>query len=183
LVALTADPGRGIRHSETDLEKRVLEAVRPFFARCYRAQVILQEALQRALPADCHAWANAEFRTRRGADRVHADTTGHTSGYLLYSPEAWANGPALLTCFGMAGLESAVWARFLAINRSDLLDRVLSSHEMWFIMANWDTLPPPPARPIDFDQILKDYTRQIHLLGAATRDVASEAWRPVPLPL
>src|SRR5262249_27751319 len=96
--------------------------------------------------------------------------------------QAWVGGPALLVVFGMAGLESTVWARYLAADSPDLLRRVLSSGEKWFIMSEWDDTPSPPARPIDLDEVLQGYTRTITLLGAATRCTGSGRWRPVPSP-
>ena len=60
--------------------------------------------------------------------------------YLLHTPPIWENGPQLIACFGMAGVEGLIWAHLLRTRFSEFL---ISPR---FIMAEMsrERVPEPP---------------------------------------
>jgi len=148
--------------SYTTLEQKVLDALREFFSRCNRTQVILSERLVLSSTPAVASKRNIQFRQHGGASydsyTAGSDDDWHkppadvrmTAAYLTYTPQVWVGGPALLAAFGMSGTETLVWTHLLRTRFSHLLTTQLSQFagSQLFVMAEMVTTEPP-ARPTD----------------------------------
>src|SRR5439155_10598897 len=83
--------------------------------------------------------AGYESYTAGGTDVWHQPSPGAqtTATYLAWLPEAWPNGPRLFTAFGMGGLETLAWARYLSRKAPQLVCTVP------FAMAEMETHDAP----------------------------------------
>jgi hypothetical protein len=125
---------KGIRRGYTTLEEKLLEgALRRYFARCARSEVLLTDEIARISPEIARR-QSCMFRQNGGAMYYSygSPTTGEwrhfkkdpqplTAAFLVYEEHAWPGGPALLAAFGMGGTETLVWSYFLATRLSHLL--------------------------------------------------------------
>lgn len=143
-----------VHRSHTTLEDKVFAALRPYFKRCNRSQIILSESLVRTLPPEVARKSNIQYRQHGGAsyDRYTAGPgddwhkrPSHlrlTAAYLAYTEHAWEGGPALLAAFAMGGTETLVWAHLLRTKFSYLVCTTP------FVMAEM-TAKEPPTRSTD----------------------------------
>jgi len=117
-----------------DRNEKLLEgALRRYFARCARSEVLLTDEIARISPEIARR-QSCMFRQNGGAMYYSygSPTTGEwrhfkkdpqplTAAFLVYEEHAWPGGPALLAAFVMGGTETLVWSYFLATRLSHLL--------------------------------------------------------------
>ena len=117
-----------VQRSGTDLEGRVLGALRTWFLEyCSRVEVRLHPRLRERLELkrpDAARRGCIEYSQKTGA---YKSTWTHqflgvppvgreggrlrTGGYLIFTPKGWPGGPGILAAFGMSGFQTMTWAQ------------------------------------------------------------------------
>jgi hypothetical protein len=131
-----------IRRSGSLLETKLLNALRPHFRVCSRKDVYLDVGYRNEFRAGYGDRRRIEFTmnsqtmgcinvarymtTITEEDRLitwNLKKGIRTAAYLVYLPEAWKDGPALLDCFSMTGSSSFIWSYLVNRKFSHLLDK------------------------------------------------------------
>ncbi|MGC3969519.1 MAG: hypothetical protein QM775_19820 [Pirellulales bacterium] len=150
LVMVTRPPldegGRKlIQRSKSNLETKIIEAIRPFFEICSRDQVMLDTCTKRLLNDEFRDHALITFykygdwswyRQLLGMSKDLDDQTKpRTAAYLAFVPEGAAGLPPLLVIFGMGGNDTLLWARLLRERYSKRVLEIVRSGKAHFLMA------------------------------------------------
>lgn len=180
---------RPIYRSETKLEKQIFKSLERVIQRSTRREMALRKTLvppESGLPLyNLFHLSKDPYIVARGltdkAGMIVPDRT--TVGYLIYQPSIAAdgNGPALLACFGMAGVATIIWSLILGRataegdSRLDLL-KIIDKNQPRLIAADFsfpklEALPPTLgslATQLSDDAIKVDIEGDV-LLGAPAR--------------
>ena len=140
LILLTTRPPmdnigdrKAVQRSYTTLEDDLFNlALRKYFQRCTRSEVLLTDEVAKDLAGDRRR-QSCQFRQNGGADyyaygspatnewrHFARDPQPLTAAFLIYEEHVWPGGPALLVAFGMGGNET-LWSHLLAKQLSHLL--------------------------------------------------------------
>jgi hypothetical protein len=124
---------KGIPRSFTTLEEKLFQGpLRQWFEGCARSEILLTGATARISP-EIAKRQTILFRQNGGAmyQSYGSPVTNEwqrfkmrhplTATFLVYTPHAWPDGPALLAAFGMGGTETLVWCYQLATRFPHLL--------------------------------------------------------------
>jgi len=122
-----------IHRSFTTLEEDIFRALRPYFTRCARSEVLLTDEIAGISP-EIATRQSCEFRQNCGAAYsaygprmtrdwrlFKDDPRPPTAAFLVHLEHVWPGGPGLLLAFGMGGVETLVWTYHLARRFSHLL--------------------------------------------------------------
>ncbi|MFN0017926.1 MAG: hypothetical protein ACKVP0_06675 [Pirellulaceae bacterium] len=149
------DRRKQIQRSGTDIEEAVLGCLSThFLGHCDRKEVQLNreivDFLTRVQPVAA-SYASLCYTERapvaKNSSGLGPTGEGKTCGYLLYVPQIFPSGPALLCVFGMAAIETLAWAQHIGAHRQDLLRLLFQSDELHVLMSEW-LLPKLPLRPV-----------------------------------
>ena len=144
-------PRKCILPSGQPLEEKIFNVLHRYLRRCNRIQIILSDELIRVAPPEVVAKSNIQFRQNGGPwydkyrgpsnDWQPPDKRRTTAAYMIFEPEAWPGGPALLVVFGIGGAETLGWTYLLRKRFAHLVG------ESGFVMAELVTpkLPGPPG--------------------------------------
>lgn len=147
------DQGEGnrkkVQRGYTQLEQILLEVWRPYFHKCARLHVRLQQAFATELAKGFRNRRIMQFRERTlaeyssvGSGRQKEHPKNRTAAFLLRKNEIWPGGPDLIGAFGMDGTVTQGWAFRLAHDFPDLMK------EPGFFLVEIE-VKKMPERPLD----------------------------------
>jgi hypothetical protein len=155
-------PRRHLRPSSTALERAIHEPFHVLFRRCARNSVALAEEPARLLgPEKKNRRTTTYYQyTRNGLEVTWAfyktlegrkptaarDRT--TAVFLVFVPQLWKDGPALLSAFGMGANETLLWCHLLRTRMNHLLVEILSSPVPRFVMCELTTAVTWTSEPL-----------------------------------
>jgi hypothetical protein len=188
-------PRRHLRPSSTALERAIHEPFHLLFRRCARNSVALAEEPARLLDPDKKNRRTTTYYqyTRNGLEVTWAfyktlegrkptaarDRT--TAVFLVYVPQIWANGPGLLSAFGMGANETLLWCHLLRTRMNHLLVDVLKSPTPRFVMCELTTsttwTSEPLRAPLD---LLTLSAAAAHWEVEPAIDYTPPGWSPPP---
>jgi hypothetical protein len=163
-------PKRRILRSHTVLETKILNTLRPLFARCAVDHIVLGRQLAEALTdptirsrSDASFWTNRSSRdlhsrsAYRAYREAHSDArrtevdgkaTPRTLAYLvLLRSQAWPGGPGLLCSFSLGGTPTLVWNHFLRTHAD--LTHLVRGEGSRFVLADLTMNPPASGGWLD----------------------------------
>lgn len=174
-----------VQRSGTDLEGRVLGALRTWFLECCsRVEVRLHPRLRERLKSERPDLAQrgcVEYSQKMGTytstwttrflESSSAGQKGRrlrTGGYLIFTPEGWPGGPGIVTAFGMGGIETMTWARALRVRYPELVRATIASDQLSVCFAEWTPPLRTPMRPESLG-FLDDCTPEILFRATSPR--------------
>ncbi len=143
--------GRVVVRSFTVLEDRIFRALRKWFTRVSRAEIIISD-LAAGLSPETARYQSLEFWVNGGSGiRNHGSpytrefhkvprSAHRTVGFFVYEPEIWPGGPALSLAFSSGGVDTLAWSYLLTQRHPKLIDTTS------FVMAEL-TRGEPVDRP------------------------------------
>jgi hypothetical protein len=159
-LTTTDEPKKKVQRSNSQLETEIIAAVRPFFEKCTRNQVILHNRV-------AAKFGSSENRTRVQIDfRQNSDWAWYkrlrgmtkdinykdteqerrTAGYLIFVPRIAKRESALLAVFGMGGNDTLVWCRILRDRYRAEIKKILNSDKPRFLMV--ELTSPSEVEPL-----------------------------------
>lgn len=158
-----AEEGRKhvIKRGDTDLEEKVLRALREYLPTCSRREVVLNpcyvDMFEKGYDDRCSITFTGNGKKKRYLNVARYQVTVNkmrkirqwlpkdgcrTAGYLIYVREAWKGGPDILACFGITGSCGLIWAYRIRTSFPYLLDspRIVMAEIM---------VGPIPNHPLD----------------------------------
>ena len=161
-----------IRRSYSRLEIKLFDALRPHLSKCSRKDVHLNVRYRNKFRKKYRDRCQIEFTKfsqridginfarylttidtiDEGNTLVHWNKKNgiRTAGYLIYLPEAWKDGPALLSCFSLTASFSLLWSFLVKKKFSYLLDKpVIAMAEI--ILGNSPKQPKDLSFVLDWD--------------------------------
>ncbi|HEY0710647.1 MAG TPA: hypothetical protein VGG33_27840 [Polyangia bacterium] len=155
-------PRRHLRPSSTALERAIHAPFHVLFRRCARNSVALADEPAKMLDGEKKNRRTTTYYqyTRNGLEVTWAfyktlegrkptaarDRT--TAVFLVWVPQLWQGGPALLSAFGMGANETLLWCHLLRTRMNHLLIDVLKSPVPRFIMCELTTATTWTSEPL-----------------------------------
>jgi hypothetical protein len=147
-----------VKRSHTDLEDAVVESLRRFFTVCARSHVQLTADTAKFLKAPACAKADMKFHQHKDARMFEYMALGEfrgirvpedeyrTMAFLVHLGAIERYGCELLAAFGMGGIETLIWNRFIRNN----LSKYSWLKKPVFVVAELNLINTP-LRPITLD--------------------------------
>lgn len=155
-------PRRHLRPSSTALERAIHAPFHLLFRRCARNSVALADEPARLLdPEKKNRRTTTYYQyTRNGLEvtwafyktlegrKPTASRDRTTAVFLVYVPQIWKDGPALVSAFGMGANETLLWCHLLRTRMNHLLVEVLKSPSPRFVMRELTTSTTWTSEPL-----------------------------------
>jgi hypothetical protein len=155
-------PRRHLRPSSTALERAIHAPFHLLFRRCARNSVALADEPARLLdPEKKNRRTTTYYQyTRNGLEvtwafyktlegrKPTASRDRTTAVFLVFVPQIWKEGPALVSAFGMGANETLLWCHLLRTRMNHLLVDVLRSPVPRFLMCELTTSTTWTSEPL-----------------------------------